>query len=127
MATRIPCTVFPCMLLLSIYTKNGLIYTKNGEYFIKCKQSVAYSPLAHRKTLSYQWAHGSKMILAMGAGANNSQVAQQLGVTGGTVRCWRQRWLAVEPTLQAAEVDPEQEGLLPELLATVLSDQPRAG
>ena len=82
---------------------------------------------AQRKTLSHQLVQRSQLILAMAAGANNSQVAHQLGMTRGTVRCWRQRWLTVGPTLQAAEGDPEQESLLPELLAAVLSDQPRPG
>lgn len=82
---------------------------------------------AHRKTLSHQLVQRSQLILAMAAGANNSQVAHQLDLTRGTVRCWRQRWLAVGPVLQAAEEDPEQELLLPELLAAVLSDQPRPG
>ena len=66
-------------------------------------------------------------ILALAAGGNNSQVAHQLGLTRGTVRCWRQHWLAAVPALKTAELDPEQEPLLPELLAAVLSDQPRPG
>lgn len=66
-------------------------------------------------------------ILALAAGGNNSQVAHQLGLTRGTVRCCRQRRLATVPALETAELDPEQEPLLPELLTAVLSDQPRPG
>ncbi len=91
------------------------------------KQQALLQQFAHRKTLSYQLVQRSQLILAMAAGANNSQVAQQLGLTRGTVRCWRQRWLEAVPALQAAEADPEQDPLLPELLAAVLSDQPRPG
>jgi putative transposase len=91
------------------------------------KQQVILLKLAHRPTLSYQLVQRSQLILALATGSNNSQIAHQLGLTRGTVRSWRQRWLAAMPALSAAEADPEQEGLLLELLAAVLSDQPRSG
>jgi putative transposase len=91
------------------------------------KQQALLQQFAHRKTLSHQLVQRSQMILAMAVGANNSQIAQQLGLTRGTVRSWRQRWLVAVPVLQAAEQDPEQDPVLPELLATLLSDQPRSG
>lgn len=91
------------------------------------KQQTLLQQFAHRKTLSAQLVERSQLLLALAAGANNSQAAQQLGLARGTVRRWRQRWLAVAPTLKAAEGDAEQEALLPEMLTAVLRDQPRPG
>ncbi len=91
------------------------------------KQQALLQQFAHRKTLSAQLVQRSQLILALATGANHSQVARQLGLTRGTVRSWRQRWLSVALTLKTAEGDAEQQALLPEMLAAVLSDQPRPG
>jgi putative transposase len=57
--------------------------------------------LIRRHTTSQQIALRGRMILAAAEGANNSQVARQLGVDYETVGRWRQRWIG----LQAAALE----------------------
>lgn len=44
-----------------------------------------------------QIALRARIILAADQGQSNSQIARELGVNGGTVRLWRQRWQLLEP------------------------------
>jgi len=41
----------------------------------------------------------AKVLLAMAAGANNSQIARQMHLNRGTVCVWRHRWRALTPKL----------------------------
>jgi putative transposase len=72
--------------------------------------------LIRRHTTSQQIALRGCMILAAAEGANNSQVARQLGVDYETVSRWRQRWIG----LQAAALED-----LP--VEDRLTDAPRPG
>ncbi len=45
----------------------------------------------------------ARLVLAMAAGGNNTQVARQYGVQVATPRLWRGRWLAAAPRLAALE------------------------
>lgn len=69
---------------------------------------------AHRTP--QQVALRARLVLAAADGANNEQIARQLGVSVPTVRTWRGRWVG----LQAAALAD-----LP--LSERLSDVPRAG
>ncbi len=72
--------------------------------------------LIKRHHVSQQIALRARIVLAAGAGKNNTEIAKQLKVTLDTVRLWRQRWL----DLQAIE--------LKELsVAERLADLPRPG
>ena len=57
--------------------------------------------LIRRHTTSQQLALRGRMIMAAAEGANNSQIARQLGVDYETVGRWRQRWIG----LQAAALE----------------------
>jgi putative transposase len=72
--------------------------------------------LIRRHTTSQQTALRGRMIVAAAEGANNSQIARQLGVDYETVSRWRQRWIG----LQAAALED-----LP--VEDRLADTPRPG
>lgn len=72
--------------------------------------------LIRRHTTSQQIALRGRMILAAAEGANNSQIARQLGVDYETVGRWRRRWIG----LQAAALED-----LP--VEDRLTDAPRPG
>jgi putative transposase len=69
---------------------------------------------AHRT--AQQVALRARIVLAAAAGANNEQIARQLGISVPTVRTWRSRWVG----LQAAPL-----AVLP--LEARLTDVPRSG
>jgi putative transposase len=72
--------------------------------------------LIRRHTTSQQIALRGRMIVAAAEGANNSQIARQLGVDYETVSRWRRRWIG----LQAATLED-----LP--VEDRLTDAPRPG
>lgn len=41
----------------------------------------------------------ARIVLAAAEGANNQQIARQLGVSLDMVRRWRERWIALQPAL----------------------------
>ena len=47
----------------------------------------------------------ARIILIAATGANNAEIARQLGIDTDTARTWRGRWLAAEVTLLTAEVE----------------------
>jgi len=63
-----------------------------------------------------QLAVRARIILAAGAGQNNSQIARQVGVDIATVRLWRTRWLGLA-AVPAADLS----------VAERLEDAPRPG
>lgn len=69
----------------------------------------ALEQLVHRHRTGQQVALRARLILAAATGANNSQVAQEMGVDIDTVRLWRGRWLGLQAvTLE----DPSRRGAL---------------
>jgi len=53
--------------------------------------------LVKRHNVAQQIALRGRIVLAAGAGGNNSQIAREQGVNLHTVRLWRQRWLDLQP------------------------------
>jgi putative transposase len=53
--------------------------------------------LVKRHQTPQQIALRARIILAIGQGQNNTEIARQLQVTVDTVRLWRQRWLFLQP------------------------------
>ena len=72
--------------------------------------------LIRRHTTAQQIALRGRIVLAAADGANNCQIARQLAVSLAMVRCWRERWLRVQP----ASLDDVP-------LAERLTDAPRPG
>jgi putative transposase len=54
--------------------------------------------LVRRHGTPQQLARRARMVLAAAAGANNCQIARQLGVSLELVRRWRKRWRVWQPT-----------------------------
>jgi transposase len=69
-----------------------------------------------RHTVGQQIALRGRIILAAGAGKNNSQIGQELGVSLDMVRLWRGRWLLLQP-IKLTDVSIEER----------LEDLPRPG
>lgn len=76
----------------------------------------AIEKLIRRHNTPQQIVLRAKIVLEAAKGRNNSQIADQLGVTRDTVRLWRLRWLIQAPaTLEDLPVEDR------------LSDEPRPG
>jgi putative transposase len=72
--------------------------------------------LGNRHKVAQQIALRSRIVLAAGAGKNNSQIAREQGVSLDMVRLWRQRWLDLQP-IALTELSVEER----------LEDLPRSG
>jgi transposase len=53
--------------------------------------------LVKRHQTPQQIALRARIVLAIGPGKNNAEIARQMQVTVDTVRLWRQRWLDLRP------------------------------
>jgi putative transposase len=80
------------------------------------KERTELARLARRPTTAQRLAQRARIVLAAATGANNEQIARQLGVNINVVRKWRGRWVG----LQAASL-----AQLP--LEERLTDVPRPG
>lgn len=69
----------------------------------------------------------AKIILIAATGANNAEIARQLGIDTDTTRTWRDRWLATEATLLTAGAEGLTEKELTALVEATLADAPRSG
>ena len=69
----------------------------------------------------------ARLILSMGAKANNQAAAQDARCDRETARVWRTRWLAAGPRLVAAEAQGCSDNALHALIVSVLADEPRPG
>ena len=69
----------------------------------------------------------AKIILIAATGANNAEVAQRLDIDTDTARTWRDRWLAAESSLLAAEVEGLTKKELTALVEATLTDALRSG
>ncbi len=78
-------------------------------------------------TKPYYLVLRAKIILIAATGANNAEIARQLIIDTDTSRTWRDRWLAAEATLLAAEAEGLTEKELTALIEATLSDAPRSG
>ncbi len=72
--------------------------------------------LIKRHNVAQQIALRGRIVLAAGAGKNNSQIVRDLQVSLDMVRLWRQRWLDLQP-IDLADLSVEER----------LEDLPRPG
>jgi transposase len=61
------------------------------------KEQEELEKIVKRHTVGQQIALRGRIILAAGAGKNNSQIGRELGVSLDMVRLWRGRWLLLQP------------------------------
>jgi putative transposase len=95
--------------------------------------------IVRRETSTQQQVRRAKVVLAAADGANNEQVARQVGVTDDTARDWRARWVTDDTardwrarwvTAGEAVLAAEAEGgddALRAVVLGVLADEPRPG
>lgn len=97
--------------------------------------------LKRRQRSSQQLVRRVRIVLEGASGANNTRIAELLGIDRGQVRAWRKRWLEAAPRLVAAEEeakekeageDVDESGggngvLITEVVEEVLADKPRPG
>ena len=67
------------------------------------------------------------MILKMGDGTSNREIARQMGKSRWTATGWRKRWLKMGAKLEAAQAEGVEEKALKRVIAEALSDEPRSG
>ncbi len=60
------------------------------------KEQKDLEALVRRHSTPQHVALRGRMILAAAEGKNNSQIAQELGVSVDTVRSWRRRWIGLQ-------------------------------
>jgi putative transposase len=94
---------------------------------LTARQRACLEQIARRQTTPQRLVRRAKILLAMDAGANNCQIARQLHLNRGTVHAWRQRWLALTPKIEQAEVAGLSDKALTTMFEEVLTDKPRLG
>jgi transposase len=94
---------------------------------LTARQRALLEQLARRQSCSRQLLRRVQIVLLAAAGHNNEQIARKLGLDRGTVRTWRDRWLGAASRLEAAETDTDSDRALTEVIALLLSDEPRPG
>ena len=67
------------------------------------------------------------MILKMGEGTSNREIARQMGIDRMTVTQWRKRWLKKRAKLEAAQGEGGEEKALKRAIEESLSDEPHTG
>src|SRR5438552_10883955 len=94
---------------------------------LTARQRVGVEQIARRQTNPQRLVRRAKLLLAMDAGANNSQIARQMHLNRGTVCVWRHRWLALTPKLAQVEAEGLSDKALTTMIEEVLTDHPRLG
>ena len=67
-----------------------------------------------------------QIILKIGQGKNNQQVATEMGIHRETVRQWRERWLGEKERLSTVEATADDRQLM-QSIESVLADELRPG
>lgn len=94
---------------------------------LSARQRTALEQLARASTAPVGVVQRARLVLAMGEGGNNTQVAARYQVQVATPRMWRGRWLAAAARLAALEAGGcTGKGLRAAVLAA-LSDAYRCG
>jgi putative transposase len=94
---------------------------------LTARQRACVEQIARRLTNPQRLVRRAKLLLAMDAGANNSQIARQMHPNRGTVCVWHHRWLALTPKLAQMEAEELSDKALTTMIAEVLTDNPRLG
>src|SRR5262249_21905330 len=69
------------------------------------RQRTCLEQIIRRQTSPQRLVRRAKILLALETGANECHVMRQMHLNRGTVRVWRQRWLAFAPKLAQLEAD----------------------
>lgn len=91
------------------------------------RQRACMEQIVRRQTNPQRLVRRAKLLLAMDAGANNSQIARQMHLNRGTVWVWRHRWLALAPKLAQVEAEGLSDKALTTMIEEGLTDHLRLG
>jgi putative transposase len=91
------------------------------------RQRTILERIERRQTSPQRLVRRAGIVLAAAEGANNEQIAKRQGLTRGTARTWRGRWLAASAVLETAEAEGISDKELTEFIESILADEPRPG
>ena len=91
------------------------------------RQRACLEQIIRRQTSPQRLVRRAKILLALETGANECHVMRQMHLNRGTVRVWRQRWLAFAPKLAQLEADEGSDKTLCTMIVEALTDHPRPG
>jgi putative transposase len=91
------------------------------------RQRVVLEQIAGAATTPMGVVQRARLVLAMAAGGNNTQVATQYQVQVATPRLWRKRWLAAASRLAALEAGGGRDKELRVAVQATLDDAYRSG
>jgi hypothetical protein len=91
------------------------------------RQGAALERIARATTTTVSVVQRARLVLAMGAGGNNTQVAAQYQVQVATPRLWRRRWLGAASRLAALEAGGCTDHELGAAVRATLADAYRVG
>jgi hypothetical protein len=83
---------------------------------LTARQRACLEQLARRQTNPQRLVRRAQILLALETGATQCHVMRQMRLNRGTVRTWRQRWLAFAPKLELMAA----EGGLDKALSTMI-------
>ena len=91
------------------------------------RQRTCLEQIIRRQTSPQRLVRRAKILLALETGANECHVMRQMHLNRGTVRVWRQRWLAFAPKLAQLEANAGSDKTLCTMIVEALTDHPRPG
>ena len=91
------------------------------------RQRTCLEQIIRRQTSPQRLVRRAKILLALETGANECHVIRQMHLNRGTVRVWRQRWLAFAPKLAQLEANAGSDKTLCTMIVEALTDHPRPG
>src|SRR6266581_1993562 len=94
---------------------------------LTARQRACLEQIVRRQTSPQRLVRRAKMLLALETGAKECHVMRQMHLKRGTVRVWRQRWLAFAPKLAQLEADESSDKTLCTMIVAALTDHPRPG
>ena len=94
---------------------------------LTARQRACVEQIARRQTNPQRLVRRAKILLALETGATQCHVTRQMHLNRGTVRAWRQRWLALASKLEQIEVDGGSDKALTAMIVAALTDHPRSG
>src|SRR5438128_9769997 len=92
---------------------------------LTARQRACLEQIIRRQTSPQRLVRRAKILLALETGAQECHVRRQMPLHRGTVRAWRQRWLAFAPKLEQREADEGSDTTLCTMIVEVLTDHPR--
>src|SRR2546428_3233358 len=101
--------------------------TVSARVQLTTRQRTCLEQSIRRQTSPQRLVRRAKILLALETGAKECHVRRQMPLHRGTVRAWRQRWLAFAPKLRQREADEGRHPALCTMIVEVLTAHPRPG